>query len=100
MSVINILSAIKRQIYNSQNKYEDFIREEGKLGGQLFGYVPLNVDRNFFCLDRNTWVWHEEEIDNSGNVKTRLVRYEVQPDRVLKVINGQHYVLDKDETKN
>ncbi|HUC95892.1 MAG TPA: hypothetical protein VMR76_02970 [Candidatus Saccharimonadia bacterium] len=100
MRIVDIFSAIKYQLRNPKDRYEEYIREEAKLGGQLFGYVPLNVDRSFFCLDRHTWVWHEEKTDRSGNISNTLVRYEVQPDRVLKVINGHHYLLDKQETVN
>ena len=71
--------------------YRNFIRHEAKIGGQLFGPVPKNVRREFFCLDQRTWVWHEEWIDTTGKEQVRTTRYDIRPDGVLKAQDGQPY---------
>lgn len=64
---------------------------EAKVGGKLFGEVPANRRREFFCLDKHTWVWHEEWTDNSGERHVVTTRYDVRPTGVLKSQNGSHY---------
>lgn len=71
------------------NLYSNLIRHEAKIGADVFGPVPEGTKREFFCLDRHTWVWHEEWQDNSGK-HVRTTRYDVRPDGVLKSQNG-HY---------
>ncbi|HVX24465.1 MAG TPA: hypothetical protein VG992_03950 [Candidatus Saccharimonadales bacterium] len=67
------------------------IRQEAALGGQMFGPVPNGHQRQFFCLDEHTWVWHEEWTDQSGQKQVVTTRYEVWPNGVLKSQNGQPY---------
>jgi hypothetical protein len=71
--------------------YNDFIRHEAKIGGQLFGEVPKGHRREFFCLDQHTWVWHEEWTDETGNYRIMTTRYDVRPTGILKSQNGGHY---------
>lgn len=81
--------------------YRDLIRHEAKIGGRLFGPVPKGGRREFFCLDKRTWVWHEEWIDSSGQHQTKTTRYDVRPDGILKAQDGQPYKLvTKDELRN
>lgn len=81
--------------------YRNLIRHEAKIGGQLFGPVPSNVHREFFCLDKRTWVWHEEWVDQNGSHKYRTTRYDVRPDGILKAQDGQPYqMLSNDEVRN
>ena len=76
------------------------IRREAKLGGQLFGPVPKGHRREFFCLDQHTWVWHEEWLSN-GQRQVISTRYEVRPNGVLKLQEGQPYQrLTKNEARN
>ncbi|OGL30570.1 hypothetical protein A3F37_01735 [Candidatus Saccharibacteria bacterium RIFCSPHIGHO2_12_FULL_41_12] len=67
----------------------DFIRHEAKIGGKLFGPVPRNRRRDFFCLDSHTWIWHEEWLDQNGQNHIQTTRYEVRPDGVVKAQDGQ-----------
>lgn len=60
------------------------IHFEAKIGGQLFGQVPVGHRREFFCLDSHTWVWHEEWIDQAGQRRVVTTRYDVRPQGVLK----------------
>jgi hypothetical protein len=66
------------------------IELESEIGGKLFGPVPAGHRRDFFCLDKQTWVWHEEWKDGK-NTQTQTVRYEVQPAGILKVQPGRVY---------
>ncbi len=67
------------------------IRMEAKIGGQLFGELPKGHHREFFCLDRNTWIWHEEWQDSKGHRQTLTTRYFVRPSGVLKSQNNNTY---------
>lgn len=95
----NFFPQIQSNGKKSQQVQLSLIRREAVLGGELFGPIPSGHRREFFCLDEHTWVWHEEWLEN-GQTRSKTTRYEVQPDRVLKIQNGQYYTLDKDEAKN
>ena len=80
--------------------YKSLIHWEGKVGGQLFGPVPENGRREFFCLDEHTWVWHEEWIDNAGRHAV-TTRYDVRPSGIVKSQgNGSYQTLTDDELRN
>lgn len=68
------------------------IELESEIGGQLFGVIPAGHRRDFFCLDENTWVWHEEWIDEeTGKRRTSTTRYEVHENGILKAQDGVNY---------
>lgn len=71
--------------------YNEVLRYEAKLGGQLFGPIPKGHRREFFCLDKHTWVWHEEWVDESGQRQVITTNYQVRPDGILKSQNGTGY---------
>ena len=73
------------------------MRREAQIGGQLFGPVPKNGRREFFCMDEHTWVWHEEWVDEKGARQTKTTRYDVRPDRILKSQNGHYSNVEKAE---
>jgi hypothetical protein len=76
------------------------IREEAKIGGQLFGPVPKGHRREFFCLDEHTWVWHEEWLQG-GQRQVATTQYYVRPNGVLKAQGAQGYQpLNRDEARN
>lgn len=81
------------------NLYRNLIRHEAKIGGEVFGPVPAGHRREFFCLDRHTWVWHEEWADESGQKHVRTTRYDVRPDGVLKSQNGQYQRVSDGEIR-
>ncbi len=56
------------------------IHFEARIGGGLFGTVPKNHRREFFCLDERTWVWHEEWVDAQGHNRALTTRYDVRLD--------------------
>lgn len=71
--------------------YQQAIREEAKVGGQLFGPVPEGVRREFFCLDEHTWVWHEEWTDANNARRVLTTRYDVRPHGIFKAQDGNPY---------
>jgi hypothetical protein len=75
------------------------IRREAKIGGSLFGPVPEGHRREFFCLDKHTWVWHEEWLNDQGEQKHRTTRYDVRPGGVLKSQDGQYKEMDITEAR-
>lgn len=80
--------------------YKSLIHWEGKVGGQLFGPVQKGGRREFFCLDENTWVWHEEWTDKSGR-HTMTTRYDVRGNVIVKSQGDNNYqALSKDELAN
>jgi hypothetical protein len=68
----------------------ELIQRESVIGGKLFGAVPEGHHRQFFNLDRNTWVWYEEWIEN-GKQQSRTTRYEVHENGIMKVQDGAPY---------
>jgi hypothetical protein len=72
-------------------EYRDLISQEAAIGGLLFGPVPKGGRREFFCLDPNTWVWHEEWTDQNGKRHAVTTRYDVRPKGVYKAQDGQPY---------
>lgn len=77
------------------------IELESEIGKQLFGPIPADHKRDFFCLDEKTWVWHEEWRDLDNKVRTSTTRYEIQPGGILKVQPGRVYkYLEGEELAN
>jgi hypothetical protein len=77
------------------NKYaqkeRELIRREAEVGATLFGTIPMGHHREFFCLDRRTWIWFEEWYDVQTKTNHQMqVRYEFQPRGVLKTVDGVH----------
>lgn len=98
--ISRLLNAFSTQTSEQRRarRYRDLIRREAQLGGQLFGPIPKGGRREFFCLDRNTWVWHEEWIDQKGVRRTVTTRYDVRPHGIFKAQDGQPYQpLDREE---
>ena len=84
-----------------QEARRELLQKEAEIGGTLFGQVPKGHHRQFFCLDDHTWVWYEEWLDQNGQRKVLTTRYEIRPDGILKVQDGQAYKeLSREETRN
>lgn len=80
--------------------YRSLIHWEAKLGGELFGPVPVGTRREFVCLDEKTWLWHEEWNDATGH-HTLTTRYDVRPDGIVKSQGSNDYQpLNAAETEN
>jgi len=83
----------KRQEDRQTKLMNALINYEAKIGGQLFGPIPSDRRREFFCLDEYTWVWHEEWKDATGNPQVMTTRFLVRPSGIVKSQNGQPYVM-------
>lgn len=79
--------------------YRNLMRREAKIGGDVFGPIPKGHRREFFCLDEHTWVWHEEWVDQNGQLQVRTTRYDVRPDGILKSQNGHYSQVAPAEAK-
>lgn len=100
MTLLKLLSNTQQDEERRQQAYRDLIRREAKVGGSLFGPVHPNGRREFFCLDENTWVWHEEWIDQNGLRHSVTTRYDVRPNGILKAQDQQPYqYIGVDEAK-
>jgi len=83
------------------NAYRALLRQEAKMGGQLFGAVPANHRREFFCLDEHTWVWHEEWKDVEGVTQALTTRYDIRPNGIVKSQGSNAYqMVEGDELRN
>lgn len=71
--------------------YRALLHYEARIGGEVFGAIPENVRREFFCLDEHTWVWHEEWTDANGKRQAVTTRYDVRPSGVVKSQGGNSY---------
>lgn len=80
---------------------EQLIRKEAKMGGRLFGSLEQGREREFFCLDKHTWVWRESWIADNGARHTVTTRYNVQDDGVIKLQDGHaKQRLSREEMRN
>lgn len=78
------LSAHKQAI-----RQQNLLRREAQVGAAVFGPVPAGHHREFFCLDRYTWVWSEEWFDEKTSMMQHMtVRYEFQQNAILKIVNN------------
>ncbi len=81
--------------------FRQLLRYEAKIGGGLFGPIPEGHRREFFCLDKHTWIWHEEWDDTNGKHHVLTTRYDVRPNGVLKSQGNQSYQqVSREELRN
>jgi hypothetical protein len=101
MGLQKLLKGLTNQRQDDQRaeQYRNLIRHEAKIGGQLFGPVPAGGKREFFCLDKYTWVWHEEWVED-GQPKVRNIRYDFRPEGVLKSQNGHFQPITREEARH
>lgn len=66
----------------------ELIRKEAKVGATVFGAVPAGHYREFFNLDKKTWVWFEQWTDEANIEQRVYTSYEFQPRGVLKTVNN------------
>lgn len=79
----------------------ELLNLESAIGAQLFGPVAPGHRREFFCLDEQTWIWHEEWLDDKNKLQTATTRYEIQEKGILKVQEGARYsYLEGEELSN
>jgi len=91
----------KKDETRKQSILQDLMRREANLNKNIFGSVPKGVKRDFFNLDKHTWIWYEEWTDKSGKRQQLTTRYVVRQKEILKSQNGGAYFrLTTDEAKN
>lgn len=79
----------------------ELIELEAEVGGRLFGPIPAGHRREFFCLDKNTWIWHEEWVDVGGQRQVSSTRYEIHSNGILKAQDGKIYkFIEGEELRN
>lgn len=107
MAIKGIFKGIADHIVSNKQQdrdaklYRELLRHEARIGGTVFGPIPAGHRREFFCLDKHTWVWHEEWTDRNGKHNVMTTRYDVRPSGVLKSQNGNHYKpLGENESQN
>ena len=81
----------QKSVREQENIYRNLIRSEAVIGGGIFGQVKDGGRREFFCLDKHTWIWHEEWTDHAGVRQSLTTRYDVRPDGILKSQGGMGY---------
>lgn len=85
---------IPRPRPHKQLTERELIQMESEIGAQIFGSVPAGHTRQFFNLDRTTWVWYEQWEDVFTGKKHELItKYEVHPSGILKVQEGTRYAF-------
>lgn len=90
MSLLSLITGAHTK-RDEENALREIIRKEAKIGGRLFGAVPQGGRREFFCLNQDTWVWHEEWTDMQGLRHAITTRYDVRPNGILKAQDNQPY---------
>lgn len=78
------------------------IQLESEIGVTIFGKMSPGVTRReFFNLDKDTWIWHEEVVSADGKKQELTTRYEIQPKGILKIQPNYHYsYLEGEELRN
>ena len=75
-----------------RNAERELINAESALGRTIFGEVAKGRTREFFCLEKNVWIWYEDGL---------TMRYEVRKDGVWKKLNdGDYHLISGEELKN
>lgn len=69
----------------------DLINLESQIGSKIFGEAQPGGRREFFNLDRNTWIWYEEWLEGGSKKRSITIRYEVTEQGILKVQEGARY---------
>jgi hypothetical protein len=85
--------AAKSSLFHHQPNKRDIMRQESKIGSDIFGAVPAGHIREFFYFDSDTWIWYEEWPGADGKRQSLTTRYEVHSNGVLKVQDNQPYAV-------
>ena len=63
--------------------YKTILEGEARIGGKVFG-DSKDANREFYCLDANTWVWRQD---------STTTFYKINPSKVYKTNDGISYRL-------
>ena len=79
----------------------DLIRQEAIIGRQVFGPIPEGHKREFFRVDKGTWVWQESWIDDNRQKQQRHTKYVLRDNDIVKSVNsGSYERVSIEEAKN
>ena len=101
--LLNFTAAAKarKEEERRSNIQRALLHYQARIGGEVFGPIPANIRREFFCLDEHTWVWHEEWNNKDGKRQAMTTRYDVRPSGVVKSQGGNSYqALTAPEARN
>ena len=79
------------------------IKKEAYLGGRIFGNLQQHQQREFFCLDPKTWIWHESWQDKETKKQQAfMLRYDIKSDQIYKRKDNDDcpHLLDQQESRN
>ena len=77
------------------------IQFESTFGRKLFGPIPQNIQREFFCLDNKTWIWYEKSKQSNGSIIENTTKFVLRNRDILKSQNGSEYkIVSKAESRN
>lgn len=93
-----------KNLNNPEQKYQritqDLLRREAEIGGSLFGPVPKGSKRQFFQLEKHTWIWIEQWTER-GQRRSKTTKYMIKPTELLRSVDGGHYErASLQETRN
>lgn len=91
LSAVLKLTGMQSQEERDNKLYDDLLHHEAEIGGKVFGKVPKNTHRRFFCLDEKTWVWHEEWTDANGKRQVRTTRYVIHDNHIFKTSDDKRF---------
>lgn len=89
MSLLPLQTSKKRPLKELTQR--ELIILESKIGAQLFGSVAPGGRREFFNEDPKNWIWYEEWVGADKKSHSTTTRYEIHPDGILKVREGEPY---------
>jgi len=70
------------------------IRFESDLNKDIFGPIPKGHKRDFFCLEQNTWIWHEQFKSKDNQKHSIMTKYILRNNgKIIKSHNGSAYKL-------
>jgi len=78
----------------------ELIQLESQIGAELFGPVKPGARREFFNEKADSWIWHEEWLDEKKKRQTMTTRYEIRDDGIAKVCLGQPFIFITGEELN
>lgn len=84
--------ALGRKWISTEAISSELINLESTLGAEIFGKIPEDTRRDFFIIDHNSWIWHEEKTEKHKQIFQQTTRYDIYEDRVIKILPGPKYV--------
>jgi hypothetical protein len=90
----------KHNLSSKKDQRRALLRRESEIGGRLFGKIPKNHTRSFFCLNQNTWVWYETFPGTDGETLVVNTRYRIYEDTIEKIQNNKIIPMTLQEMQN